>query len=279
MKTIDETTMALWGHDVWEGRMAISDSLPSVPLKLMVGTIVLCRKGHLTLVIDNNTIMLESNQILFITPGSILSQVELEDESKYMVSMITRTEIFRTSLHHRPIELIQALRTNPVINIEGADGVIADAYQRLADLVIHDRRKRPYHQQVASLLVDSFVYELLNLLTAHINPSNNWSPLFQRFVVLADVRRGSLRSVNEAAQLLCVSSKHLARVVKESCDISPLEYLDMLTLHAIVAQLRQTDLPLKDIAANFGFPNASAFGTFVRRHLGITPITIRKQGR
>jgi len=279
MNSIDETTMALWGRDVWEGRLAVSDSLPSMPVRLEVSTVVICRRGSMTVVIDDRAITLQANQILFIVPGTIVADATLADEAECMVCMITRAEIFRTSLHHRPVDLIQTLRNNPVVSIDDVDVVIADAYQRLTDLVIHDSRRRPYRQQVVYLLIDSFVYEMLNLLTAHMEPAEYWSPLFQRFIVLADGREGTLRSVDEAARELCVSPKHLSHVVKESCGLTPLEYLDMLTLQAIVCQLRQTDLPLKEIALSFGFSSASSFGTYIRHHLATTPTRIRIQGR
>lgn len=61
--------------------------------------------------------------------------------------------------------------------------------------------------------------------------------------------------------------------------MTPTEWLDIFSLQAMVHQLRHTDRPLKEIAADLGFPNTSAFGTYVKHHLGVAPAAYRRQNR
>ena len=45
----------------------------------------------------------------------------------------------------------------------------------------------------------------------------------------------------------------------------------------ITYYLKNSDLAIKEIANRLGFCNNSQFGTYVRRHFGMSPLQLRKQ--
>lgn len=61
------------------------------------------------------------------------------------------------------------------------------------------------------------------------------------------------------------------RWFKEELGVSPKPYLDALRLQRAYALLRESDLPIKDVAAAAGFANANYFAKFFRRKTGFSP--------
>ena len=78
------------------------------------------------------------------------------------------------------------------------------------------------------------------------------------------------------ADRLCVSPKYLARIVRVNSGMTPSQWMDEYTMREIVRELRRTDKSMKDISMSLGFPNPSSFGTFFRKHAGMSPASYRQ---
>ena len=84
------------------------------------------------------------------------------------------------------------------------------------------------------------------------------------------------RSVNNYAEKLNISSKHLSDVVSKTYGRSPLQIIhDILLLEAKV-QLGSTDKSVSEIAYHLKFEDPSHFTHFVKRRIGISPQEFRK---
>ena len=53
--------------------------------------------------------------------------------------------------------------------------------------------------------------------------------------------------------------------------------LMMVVMEDIRYYLKQTDLSIKQICDQLGFPNTSFFGKYVKEHFGCTPTQLRQQ--
>ena len=99
--------------------------------------------------------------------------------------------------------------------------------------------------------------------------------ILQKFMEAVVGDDGSHRTVAYYADKLGYSPKHLASIVREITGKTP---LDIINEHAIVQikyRLRRTDIPIKVIANQFKFKNASFFGKFVKAHVGMSPQVYR----
>jgi AraC-like DNA-binding protein len=85
------------------------------------------------------------------------------------------------------------------------------------------------------------------------------------------------RTVNDYAEMLHISSKHLSEVVSETFGRSPLQIiLDILLLEAKV-QLRSTDKSVSEIAYYLKFDDPSHFTHFIKKRTGLSPQELRKK--
>lgn len=86
-----------------------------------------------------------------------------------------------------------------------------------------------------------------------------------------------MRSVQQYAQLLYITPKHLSEVIKTHTGKSPRDIInDMLLLEAKVL-LGSTDKTVTEIAHTLCFEDQSHFSHFIKKHTGCTPLELRKK--
>jgi transcriptional regulator GlxA family with amidase domain len=85
--------------------------------------------------------------------------------------------------------------------------------------------------------------------------------------------------VSRLAQVSCVSEAHFARSFKEAFGVPPHRYLLTRRIERAVALLRETDLPVTEIAFRTGWRSLGTFGRTFRDVTGKNPGEIRESGR
>lgn len=100
--------------------------------------------------------------------------------------------------------------------------------------------------------------------------------LAQKFKILVEKHFINNRAVNDYAEMLHISSKHLSESVSQTLGRSPLQIIhDLLLLEAKV-QLRSTDKSVSEIAYFLKFDDPSHFTHFIKRKTGLSPHELRK---
>ncbi|MCE3261937.1 MAG: putative helix-turn-helix transcriptional regulator [Pseudoduganella sp.] len=85
--------------------------------------------------------------------------------------------------------------------------------------------------------------------------------------------------VSRLAQVSCVSVTHFARSFKEAFGLPPHRYLLTRRIERAVALLRETDLPITDIAFSTGWRSLGTFGRTFRDITGQNPGEMRERER
>ncbi len=82
--------------------------------------------------------------------------------------------------------------------------------------------------------------------------------------------------VAELCELVGVSKEHLVRSFKQCFGVTPGIYITEVRLNKARELLRESDYPLKVIAAMCGYSAQGYFGKAYRKHFGISPGEERK---
>jgi len=85
--------------------------------------------------------------------------------------------------------------------------------------------------------------------------------------------------VRRLARVSGVSAAHFARSFKRAFGVPPHRYLLARRIERAAALLRDTDLPITEIAFNAGWASLGTFGRTLRDVTGQTPGAIRSRGR
>jgi transcriptional regulator GlxA family with amidase domain len=86
-------------------------------------------------------------------------------------------------------------------------------------------------------------------------------------------------TVQRLAQVSGVSQAHFARSFKEAFGVPPHRYLLTRRIERATALLRDTDLPITEIAFQTGWESLGTFGRIFRDITGASPSTVRKNMR
>lgn len=86
-------------------------------------------------------------------------------------------------------------------------------------------------------------------------------------------------SVAELCDALALDRTTLSRALNRVCGMSPSRWMERQRIHNAEALLRNTDLPVLDVAMKSGFHSASAFYRAFRRTLRCSPADYRRAHR
>ena len=83
-------------------------------------------------------------------------------------------------------------------------------------------------------------------------------------------------TLEEYAKMCNISKFHFLRVFKDITGVSPLEYRNNIRLNHVKEQLKDTDVPLCEIAENAGYTSPSYFCEAFKKKFGMSPSQYRK---
>lgn len=166
-----------------------------------------------------------------------------------------------------------------IINLNNEESVmIQEAFKHIIEE--YDR----YSPEKNSLLCNLILILLLRvreIYRSHVknltNNLNRADQLATGFRLLVEKHFIRYRTVNDYAEMLHISPKHLSDVVSKTLGRSPLQVIhDMLLLEAKV-QLRSTDKSISEIAYFLNFDDQPHFTHFMKKRTGFTPQELRKK--
>ena len=85
-------------------------------------------------------------------------------------------------------------------------------------------------------------------------------------------------SVEQLAQRLGVSDRHLRRIFEAQFGVSPLQYLQTRRLLTAKQLLADTDLPITQVALASGYASVRRFNAAFSQHYGLNPTQLRREG-
>lgn len=138
-------------------------------------------------------------------------------------------------------------------------------------------------------LLLSLIYQLFDMRTPLDMPRQSYTPqenLIQRFTKLlkesnplntraGDKNNAGYLSVNEYANLLCVTPKYFSSSCKRLMGMTAGQIIDDQIMTTAKVLLRDNTKSIKQIAKMLGFANQSHFGTYFNRKAGMSPQMFR----
>jgi AraC-like DNA-binding protein len=149
---------------------------------------------------------------------------------------------------------------------------VFQAYERSA----HDGHR------IASVKLLALLYELKTLATF-----NQWEDRFttqqqklhRKYISLINNYYIEKRTVEEYANALAVSAKHLSQSVKLVSGKNALWFINDRIFTEAKSLIRFTDFEIAEIAYQLNFSDPANFGKFFKKLSGITPLQYRNQER
>lgn len=241
---------------------------------------VIVLNGSAALCVGENEICVQRGDVFVCKPSNILARSMLSMDlevrgivvAKDMVNMLMREANVNWTVR-------MMSTSHDVVHVDEAEmRRLCLFYDLLRDKLNASPSPRK-HLSLRALLV-AFVNEFIEVMEANERtvPSANHSSaeyLFERFVQLLEDPRQPFVSVKGYADLLHVTPKYFSGVCKRLSGKTANEIICEEVVRQAKLMLRDNSLSIKQIAERLNFANQSHFGTFFRRHTGVSPYGFR----
>ena len=251
--------------------------------------LIFCQSGHMTMSIDMKDYALSKDSLTISLPKNILNlniDSGYQGEIHFIVialskKWVSRLQINASEMFSRGFSTVYI----PSIKLDSAEIEIAKNYYKIFVETLASKKK--YMTDALATLTSALFYEVAGSWVERINSvespsvetSRNSIKIFNNFVALVTKYHTEERSVAFYADKLCISPKHLARVIKEVSGQTPTQSIDNFVVMEAKNMLLYTDLSVKEIAEQLHFTNQTIFYRFFKRNTGIHPTEFRKVSR
>ena len=182
-----------------------------------------------------------------------------------------------------PKDYFSLLLVNPVMRLSANATARLFKQMRIIDDALSDMN-HSYRTEMVRTYFKGFALELGDLLIReqHLpvldqHTLTKKDTLMARFMDLVWKNFREQREVTFYAKELCVSTKHLARVVKSCTGKTPHEVIDAEVLGLAIQLLKDEEMMVQHVADILHFSDQAAFSKFFRKYIGMSPSGYRKQ--
>ena len=248
-----------------------------------MNAVVICTSGKVQGIINGKQIELHQNQVAIVPQNVTVTDVMVSPDFNLKAMFLTN-RILQSFLREKMNVWndMMYVHRNHIVTMDEDEILFYTHFYDMMKLTFTRGMGNPFRTDVIQSLLRSAILGLCGAmkqyLPADIELKGKTSDVhFQRFLDLLHSTDVKHRTVEAYANDLCISPKYLTAICKKNSGKTANEWITEHVLEDIRYYLKQTDLSIKQICAQLGFPNPSFFGTYVKDHFGMTPMQLRGQ--
>lgn len=248
----------------------------------------LCTQGSMQINFEDSNYLIKSGDLYVYFP---FSQVRVVQKSEYMDGYLITysTEAILSALNSTlDTETGLFIRNHPFTTLNELQ------FKELSHwmILLRERLKRvensPQEKGLANLdhsLLKSLsyvvYYELIRCFVANEPilpiPQDRKDVIFRNFLFSLALNYHTQREVSFYAAEQHLTPRYFSSIVKEKSGVTALRWIEKKTISEAKVLLTSSNLSIKEIAANFNFPNQSFFGKYFKLYAGVSPKKFRVQ--
>lgn len=252
------------------------------PCRLRAEIFVLCRSGSIEASINLSEYTIKKNDFVILSPGSIIQINKVGGDFKFYFMVFSSEFINGLNKNKSIIDLIYITKSHPILPLPEEFGSIYEEFFQLMKKVYY-KKHTPYNPEILKCMLLSILYRLSDMY--HERPiwketgSNRSEEICKKFGHLVIQHYTQERNVAYYAQQMGITPAHLSNTVKHVTGKTVMELISEVVIVDAKAQLKSTDLPIRDIAYSLNFPNVSFFGKYFKRLTGMSPQQYRNSDK
>ena len=254
-------------------------------------TVLFCEEGYIDVFYHGEMLRIQKGDLFIRIPDFTqqLGPYEMSPDFKFKQVTIDAIIYEKLMYDHMRIEPYwwakqEYVKEHPIFELNEASKEFLDTYFHLLELQLRDKPST-YRNQIMMLIARGAVMEMLNYMDKlavidikeieRRKSVNQSDYTFHEFTRLLQ-QYPHEREVQWYAQELKITPKYLSEICKERSGKSAGEWIADLTVAELKHYLRNTTMPIREIARIMEFPNASFFCQYTKKHTGLTPNHYRK---
>lgn len=241
------------------------------------------QKGTVHLNVDGVNYDLASDDVLLCFPRQVVHEYHASEDFHGSV-MLIKANLVKTLVHSSLSSLKDFFyaHSHPVLHLNVQTKRLFAKYVSLL-VYRYEHPAENYNTDIVNAILQAMLFEMLNQIgrdekSEETHILRQGERLFKSFLTMLIEDQVCSRSVSEYAARLCVTSKYLSAVCKQLTGRTALSWINEYVMKDVLHLLKNSDLSIKEIAAQLNFPNVSFFGKYVKNQLGMSPSEFRKKG-
>ena len=229
------------------------------PCKIKAGVFAFCTRGTIRVTINLDEHTARANDFITLLPNTFIQIHEVSEDAE--VCFVAFSSRFLESINFiRTISnLIVTIIENPVVPLSGnAAAIFTDSLKPVLDLLI---------QGVVNM------YRRFNTWKEPVLSRDK--EIAREFVQLVWQYYTKERSASFYAGKLRITLPHFCYVIKKTTGMTALDIIANVVIMDAKAQLKSTNLPIKEISIGLGYSNVAFFDKYFRRYVGMSPLEYR----
>ena len=252
-----------------------------------MNAVVICTDGKVQAQMNGFMMELHKNQVAIVPQNVTMTDVMVSPDFNLRAMFLTN-RILQSFLNEKMNiwNDMMYIHRHHVVTMDEDEILFYTHFYDMLTLAIAKGKDNPLHADVIQSLLRSAILALCGAMKQKLLSDNSQLPTlnsqlstsiahFQHFLDLLHSNEVKHRTVEAYASDLCISPKYLTAVCKKNSGKTANEWIREQVLEDIRYYLKQTDLSMKQICDQLGFPNPSFFGKYVKDHFGMTPMEFR----
>ena len=238
-----------------------------------------CITGKARMEINGHKVEITEKKIIICRSEIIVSDLMVSPDFECCITCISnrlltqilqaQMPIWTKALYKTPYRIVEDKFGHLRINNEVRDTIKAT--------------KSPFQKEIIQCLLRAAALIMCEMLQDEETEQNSdfthSDVIFQKFIENITKRKIKKTEIYVYANELCISAKYLSQLCIKISGKSASQWINQFVMDDVINYLKNTDLSMKEISDNLGFPNQSFFGKYVRKQVNISPAEYRKQLR
>ncbi len=270
--------------DYADGDVSVYEKVKDIsrlyPLRPMSNLIAFCLRGELRLKTGGGRFEVKEGDVLICPPNVFFDDINFSDDFECRVLCLS-DHIIQGLLRDKIDVWHHAVYINQV-NIISTTSVNQEEFGLYLSLIKSKKSNSSRDSNIDALLalIRAFLLELCFILgnSSPMEKEQKMSQgkvLFNKFISLLSSSDLKRQPVTNYASQLAITPKYLTMLCLKYSNKTASDWVAQYTTEEIRFYLKSSNLSIKEISAKLGFSNMSHFGSYVRKHLGMSPSEFR----
>ncbi len=262
---------------IGDARGKVMNEYGRFPCKIKCGVFAMLVRGNARATINITEYSCHENDVLILEPGSFMLIHECSEDALVHYILFSGSFLEKNTFGGR-LSLTALGLTSPILHLQQDQ---AGVFISLVDLLNQASNCMP------SMLSSEKMVYVLNILKltysnfasssseVAIRPQDRKTEIYQEYCQLVLKHYQEWHHVSEYADAMRITLPHLCSTIRQVSERTAGDIIIDAILTDAKAQLKITNLQIKEIALSLGFDNVAFFNRFFKSHMGVTPKTYR----
>ncbi|GAA4330180.1 helix-turn-helix transcriptional regulator [Mucilaginibacter gynuensis] len=253
-----------------------TDEIPNRPDHYAM---VLNLRGSVTRTVGHFRFKADTHSIHMVTPQSLNAYHDATDDLQLYIVLFKKDFLEDGLIRDGMLDNLLDVNPEhpPMCSLSGIN--LTNIHSLFKKLDHEYNSNQAYHGQMLRLLLIELLYEANrsgNCPEKKVSHPNRQQQLVNRFKKLIDEHFMTLRTVQEYADLLFVTAKHLSEVIKHETGLTPLHLIHNRVYKEATYWLCASELSVKQVADKLNFDTSSHFSRFFKHYSGHNPTDFQR---